>query len=419
MPFGLCNAPTTFQRCMMSIFSDYIETLIEVFMDDFSVYGKDFETCRLVSEKGIEVDKAKVKVIEKLPHPIKVKGVTSFLAHAKFYRRFMKDFSEIAKPLTQILLKDASFHFTNECVEAFNRIKDVLMLAPIIQPPNWDLPFEVMCNGRNYAVGAFLGQQEGKALHAIYYIKKTLDATQARSSLLMVTTIYLWPFTMSRNGLRYGVQHRTELGYNPQTSGQVEISNREIKQILEKVANKNRMDWNTKLVDTLWANRTAYKTLIGTSPYKLVYGKACDLPLELEYKAYWAIKEFNLKLELSGENKILQIQELEEFRLHYYDNSNIYKERTKIFQEKRIKKKALHKGDKVMLFNSHYKLFPGKSNSRWMGPFTIFEVGKYEDFQLIADNGSQFQVNGQRIKPYYEGEFVGEVEVLYLEPFHP
>ncbi|XP_074299380.1 uncharacterized protein LOC141630464 [Silene latifolia] len=110
-----------------------------------------------------------------------------------------------------------------------------------------------------------------------------------------------------------------------------------MKQILEKVVNKNRKDWSMKLVDTLWAYQMTYKTLIGTSPYKFVYGKVCHLPLELEYKAYWAIKEFNLDLKLSEEKRILQIQELEEFRFHSYDNAKIYKERTKLLQGKRIK----------------------------------------------------------------------------------
>jgi hypothetical protein len=197
---------------MMGIFSDYIENIMEVFMDDFSVYGDDFDRClgnldkvmqrcidvnlvlnwekcqfmvnegvvlgHLISDKGIHVDKAKVQVIEQLPPPVNVKGVRSFLGHAGFYRRFIKDFSKIAKPLTQLLLKDAEFIFTDECLEAFNRLKEALISAPIIQPPDWDLPFEIMCVASDYAVGAVLGQRKNKALNAIYYASRTLDEAQ-------------------------------------------------------------------------------------------------------------------------------------------------------------------------------------------------------------------------------------------------
>ena len=112
------------------------------------------------------------------PPPVNVKGVRSFLGHAGFYRRFIKDFSKIAKPLTQLLLKDATFEFTDVCLESFYRIKEALITAPIIQPPDWRLPFEIMCDASDYAVGAVLGQRKDKVLHAIYYASKTLDEAQ-------------------------------------------------------------------------------------------------------------------------------------------------------------------------------------------------------------------------------------------------
>ncbi|CAA7045980.1 unnamed protein product [Microthlaspi erraticum] len=212
MPFGLCNAPATFQRCMMSIFTDYIEDIMEVFMDDFSVYGTSFDAClsnlskvlkrceekhlvlnwekchfmvrdgivlgHRISERGIEVDKAKIEVMVNLEPPKNVKGVRSFLGHAGFYRRFIKDFSKIARPLTQLLCKEVAFEFSGECLAAFKKIKEALISAPIVQSPDWELPFEIMCDASDYAVGAVLGQRKEKKLHVIYYASRTLDEAQ-------------------------------------------------------------------------------------------------------------------------------------------------------------------------------------------------------------------------------------------------
>ncbi|CAM8960866.1 unnamed protein product [Rhodiola kirilowii] len=126
----------------------------------------------------IEVDKAKIEVMEKLPPPKDVKGIRSFLGHAGFYRRFIKDFSKIAKPLTNLLCNDTKFRFDEECLVAFEKLKKALVSAPIIQPPNWDLPFELMCDASDYAVGAVLGQRLDKKLHAIHYTSKVLNGAQ-------------------------------------------------------------------------------------------------------------------------------------------------------------------------------------------------------------------------------------------------
>ncbi|CAM8948467.1 unnamed protein product [Rhodiola kirilowii] len=183
MPFGLCNAPGTFQRCMISIFSDYIEKCMEVFMDDFSIHGTSFDDCltnlsHVLATRGVEVDKAKVQVIEQLPPPKDQKGVRSFLGHADFYRRFIKDFSKIAKPLTHLLCNDVEFNFDDGCLEAFEKLKKALVSAPIVQPPNWDLPFELLCDASDFAIGAVLGQRVEKRLHVIYYVSKVLDNAQ-------------------------------------------------------------------------------------------------------------------------------------------------------------------------------------------------------------------------------------------------
>nr|GEW07246.1 reverse transcriptase domain-containing protein [Tanacetum cinerariifolium] len=208
MPFGLCNVPGTFQRCMMAIFHDMIEKTIEVFMDDFSVFENSFQSClshlekmlkrcedtnlclnwenshfmvkegivlgHKISKEGIEVDKAKVDVISKLPHPTTVKGIRSFLGHAGFYRRFIKDFSKIARPMTRLLEKDTPFIFSQECIDAFQTLKRKLTQAPILIAPDWDMPFELMCDASDFAIWAVLGQRQDKHFRPIHYASKTM-----------------------------------------------------------------------------------------------------------------------------------------------------------------------------------------------------------------------------------------------------
>ena len=209
MPFGFCNAPTTFQRCMVSIFSDCIEYIIEVFMDDFTIYGDSFDNClhnltlvlqrcietnlvlnfekchfmveqgivlgHVVSSREIEVDKAKVDTIQSLPYPTSVREVCSFLGHASFYRRFIKDFSKIALPLCKLLQKDVAFEFDEACKKTFDKLKELLTSTLVIRPPDQNVPFEIMCDASDYVVGEVLGQRIGKASHAIYYASRTLN----------------------------------------------------------------------------------------------------------------------------------------------------------------------------------------------------------------------------------------------------
>ena len=227
MPFGLCNAPGTFQRCMYAIFSTLVEDCIEVFMDDFSVYGGSFSLCldnlkkvlqrcedvnlvlnwekchfmctegivlgHKVSKKGIEVDMAKVNIISELPPPSNVKGIRSFLGHAGFYRRFIKDFSKIAAPLCSLLAHDVEFKFDDRCLEAFERLKRELISAPIIAAPDWNLPFELMTDASDFALGGVLGQRKDGRSHVIYYASKLLDETQKNYTITekeMLAVVY-------------------------------------------------------------------------------------------------------------------------------------------------------------------------------------------------------------------------------------
>nr|GFA38628.1 reverse transcriptase domain-containing protein [Tanacetum cinerariifolium] len=165
--------------------------------------------------------------------------------------------------------------------------------------------------------------------------------------------------------LKYGVTHRLATAYHPQTSGQVEVSNRCLKRILERTVGENRAFWLDKLDDALWAFHTAFKTPIGCTPYKLVYEKACHLPIELEHKAYWALKHANFDLLTAGDDRKVQLNELNELRDQAYENSLIYKEKTKRIHDSKIKDRIFSVGDRVLLFNSRLKIFSGKLRTRW------------------------------------------------------
>nr|GEZ87928.1 reverse transcriptase domain-containing protein [Tanacetum cinerariifolium] len=243
-----------------------------------------------------------------------------------------------------------------------------------------------MCDARDYAVGAVLGQRVKKHFRPIHYVSKTMNQAETnykttekemlavvyafekfRSYLIMNKSIaytdhsalkYLFAKKDAKARLlsiisdkgthfcndqfarvmsKYGVTHRLSTAYHPQTSGQVEVTNRGLKRILERTMGENRALWSDKLEDALWAFRTAFKIPVGYTPYRLVYGKACHLPLKLEHKAFWALKHANFNLKTAGDHRKLQLNELSELRDQANETSLSYKERTKKLYDAKIK----------------------------------------------------------------------------------
>ncbi|XP_070035174.1 uncharacterized protein [Nicotiana tomentosiformis] len=181
MPFGLCNAPVIFQRCMMAIFTDIVEDFLEVFMDDFSVVRNSFHDCLKILDKVLSrCEETNL-------------GVRSFLGHAGFYRHFIRNFSKVVNPLCKLLEKDSKFYFTEDCMKAFGLLKSKLTTTPIITAPDWSMPFELVCNANDVVIRANLGQRINKIFHLVYYASKTMNDAQVNYTMIekeLITIIF-------------------------------------------------------------------------------------------------------------------------------------------------------------------------------------------------------------------------------------
>nr|GEW57769.1 reverse transcriptase domain-containing protein [Tanacetum cinerariifolium] len=304
--------------------------------------------------------------------------------------------------------------------------------APILIAHDWDMPFELICDASDFAIGTVLGKRQEKHFRPIHYASKTMTEAESNYTTTekeMLAVVFRTPRAIisdqrthfcndqfAKVMLKFGVTHRLATPYHPQTSGQVEVSNRGLKCILERTVGENHASWSDKLDDALWAFRTAYKTPIRFTPYKLIYGLACHLPIELEHKAYWALKHANFDLQTTGDHKKVQLKELNELHDQAYENSLIYKEKTKRIHDSKIKDRVFNIGDRVLLFNSRLKILSGKLKSRWSEPFTISHVFPYGTVELSQPDGPNFKVNGHRLKHYF-GDDVLKIVVPDLQTF--
>nr|GEW49389.1 hypothetical protein [Tanacetum cinerariifolium] len=325
--------------------------------------------------EGIEVDKAKVDVITKLHHPTTVKGIRSFLGHVGFYQRFIKDFSKIARPMTCVLKKDTPFHFSKERVKAFQTLKRKLTEAPILIAPDWDMPFELMCDASDFAISAVLG--------------KLIDTKGAEN---------------------LAADHLSRLE-NPHQNvlDPKEINESFPLETLNLVSTRG----NSR---TLWftdfANYHVWNFVVKgmSSQQKSLY--TARKPLTFSRLATMD-PPGDTMVEITQPRRRVQLNGL---RDQAYENSLIYKEKTKRLHDSKIKDRVFNIGHRVLLFNSRLKIFSDKLKSRWSGPFTISHVFPYGTVELSQPDGPNFKVNGHRLKHYF-GEDVPKVVVPDLQTF--
>nr|GEZ21094.1 reverse transcriptase domain-containing protein [Tanacetum cinerariifolium] len=443
MPFGLCNALGTFQRCMMSIFHNMIEKTMEVFIDDFLVFGDSFSSClthldkmlnrceetnlvlnwekchfmcregivlgHKILKSSIEVDRAKVDVITKLPHPTTVKDVRSFLGHTGFYRRFIQDFSNIARPMTHLLEKETPFVFSKKCIDGFDTLKMKLTEALILVVPEWNLPFELMCDASDYSIGAVLGQRKTKHFQPIHYASKTMTEAQihyttTEKEMLVVIIRHCVHGQEAFDILKACHEGPTRGHYG---------ANLTVKKRQGKISQRDEMPQNTIQVCeifNIWG-------IDFMGPFLSSKGNKYIL-VAVNYLSKWV----EAKALPTNDARVVFTRVMIKYGVThrlataYHPQTSGQVERTKKLHESKIKNHIFNVGDQVLLFNSHLKIFSGKLKTRWSGPFTITRVFPYDTIELSQPNGLNFKVNGHCVKHYFEGDIPSSV-ALELHAF--
>nr|GEY27191.1 reverse transcriptase domain-containing protein [Tanacetum cinerariifolium] len=384
MPFGLCNAPGTFQRCMMAIFHDMIEQTMEVFMDDFLVFRNSFSTCLTNLERMLRrCEDTKLalnwgKSYFMVKEVIDTKGAENYAADhlsrlENPYENFFdpKEINETfpLETLNKVAHQDQSTpcgptgrHYGANYTT--KKVFDSGFYWPTIYKDALELVKHCdLCQrqgkiSQKDEMPQNSIQVEAKALPTndarvvVKFLKSLISQFGTPKAIISDRGTHFCNDQFSRVMLKYGVTHRLSTAYHPQTSRLVEVTNRGLKRILERMVGENRALWSDKLKVALWAFRTTFKTPIDCTPYRLVYGKSYHLPLELKHKASWALKHTNFDLKTAGDHRKLQLNELNELQDQAYENSLIYKERTKKLQDTKIKNRIFNIGDQVLLFNS-------------------------------------------------------------------
>nr|GEU32816.1 reverse transcriptase domain-containing protein [Tanacetum cinerariifolium] len=429
-------------------------------MDDFSVFGNSFRTClshldkilkqyedtnlclnwekthfmvkegivlgHKISKNRIKVDKAKVDVIAKLPHPTTVKGIRSFLGHVGFYRRFIYNFLKIAQSMTQLLKKDTPFIFSKECIEAFQSIKNKLTKAPILVAPNWDLPFELICDASAFAIGAVLGQRKTKHFQPIHYTSKTMTDAQAHYTTTEKELLAMGCHPDKKNkffkdvkGITFGttpsclkcVRIKSSGGVfmakkpliflrlvtmNP--TGDIMAQTTPLKRCLTLVA----IGPQSIVIPMTWSNLV---TLVNVSEKCHNVMKCLKMPSKFaRFLTYGALISW-------GRSRLHEgINYWASGSLQPWYKKNLGKDhrrepcllrKTKRIHDFKIKYHVFNVGDRVLLFNSRLKIFSGKLKTRWTRPFIVTQVLPYGTVKLSQTDGPNFKVNGHRLKHYF------------------
>ncbi|GKB48195.1 reverse transcriptase domain-containing protein [Tanacetum coccineum] len=375
MPFGLCNAPGTFQRCMVAILHDMIEKTMEVFMDDFSVFGDSFSSC-----------------LSHLDMMLKWCEDTNLVLNWICADQIIKMCVD-GKEAYDIL--ESCHHGPTEGHHGPNYTAKKVFKPGFYRPTIYRDAQDMVTHCDACQHQGKISQKDEMPQNPIENVK-IFDVWGHRlyGSIPVFTREPIYT---------RGCQLYLEL-HEPLSVTEVEVSNRGLKRILERTVGEHRAKWADKLDDTLWAFRTTFKTPIGCTLYKLLYKKARHLPIELKHKAYWALKWANFDLKTADDHRKVQMNELNKLRDQAYENSLIYKEKTKKIHDAKIKNQEFHVGDRVLLFDSRLKIFSSKLKSRWSGPFTVSEVFPYGTVELSQLNSPNFKVNEHWIKHYYGGD---------------